>query len=186
MTITFTPDATILTVVENTYIHAILPLLQARVMAVTGWPAERVLVWRAKRSQQWEEAHHINADQYCAIRPGAQNNYAPSFEGGGRYDIRASRKVIVVLWTRAALDELTTDELSLSDDTLGHFVHELAIVNALAGFQPMDADQNIYSTCPMEPGSITESVAGSKDDDWTRSELSFDLQFCVSVDISYQ
>lgn len=166
------------------YVQDLIPLIQQRLMTVLGFPVERVKIWR-RRPSITEEELHVQAPQCVMIRMAGQTPERASFDGAGREDYKVSRRLIVVCWSRDSLDEVTDDVTRLTDPADGHYILELGVQNALIGFTPQDADGNTYTSSPMTSSSVTEAVPGSKDADWTRSEVLFDVPFCVSIDPEY-
>jgi hypothetical protein len=158
----------------------ILNALLTQLQAVTTFPAER-----CGASQTGDpETFQRQADQFILVRAGPQRPDPHCFTGRGRADPVFMRKVTVVLWTRANLDEIGRDLIHLTDAVLGHFPAEALLWDALSLFQPTDSNQNWLISQPITTGPCTEPVAGKGESEvsggWLHSGLEFDVSYVLT------
>lgn len=171
--------------VVRTKLSTILLAIKAQVMTVFGWPAERVLI-SARREE--EDEPHLQADQYVRIKP-LGSSPEPCWDGGGRINCQAKRRVRATLWTRLALDSPNEDQEWLTNASLGHLDTEHALFDALAGFQPSDGFENWLVTLPIEPGPANEPAgpaAKRNNDGWGKSATEFTVTYMMDLDQSRQ
>ncbi len=168
---------------KPTYVHDIFVNLRQRLMDQLDFPPERVLVVAQRRGR----IRHDQADTYLELQPGAQSPVDIStWHGAGRYDLRVNRVVRVKIWTRLALDEINEDFQRLTNASLGHLKTEGQVYDALAGYQPTDDEGNWLVAEPIRPGSATEPDSDGEENGWINSTVSFDMEFLVPLDITYQ
>jgi len=101
------------------------------------------------------------AEQAIVVHVGGLSPDQPQNEGAGRVDFRVRRRLDVVAWTRIGLDEINTDLLLLTTDSVGLLDLEHSILEALQDKTPTDDDGNdlLSSRCVCCP-AVPQEVLG--------------------------
>lgn len=156
-----------------------LPKLQAQVMSVTTFPSERVIL-------TLRDAKHVPQPhpQDVLIRVGGFIPHPPHLQGSGRIGAILSRKVVVTVRTRLAVDAGESDEQFITNTTLGHFPLEAKVLNALLHFQPEEAiTANLLLQCPLE---LLGGEDPEKGDEEGSTTLTFRATYEPVLDESFQ
>lgn len=158
----------------------ILPVMQQRLMAVLGFPKERVKLSCRRNTPHPHE-------QYVVVRPRSHITHQVYRHGGGRADTRVTRRVAVELWTRLALDETGDSEQWLLDASLGHLDREHQIFDALENFQPLNAqgDWLVYQPLKLYPTSDPD-LEEPDEPEWGRSVQEYDVSYVLDLSQDYQ
>lgn len=163
-----------------TYLDAILPVLRARIVSVTG--LDDTVVWETKKAKV---PFNAQADHFVTIRPRGQQCNRPIEQGAGRLDLRATRRISITAYTRVELDEHDRDTNWLRNQTLGHLQLERKILDAVTTFKVIDANGNLLAL-PIRPGVWQEPDEEKEDPAWGSSTLDIEITFVVQLDQSYQ
>lgn len=166
--------------VLRTTLNAVLDLLQLKVQTALSFPPERVQVMARD-----DNTFDPQADQYVMIRAKTQR-WNKARDGGGRFYNLAERRITVTLRTRLALDESTQDVEWTTNPTLGHYVTEHALFDALEMWQADDVDGNLLLNEPvhLEEASAAEKPAAERG--WGQAGYSFDACFLLDLDQAIQ
>lgn len=165
----------------TTGMDVLLPLIQQRLMLVTTFPEERVII----DARDDEDDLKSQADQYVLLRGGG-GSPGPDFQGAGRNSLVLNEEIVCILHTRLQTDEATSDAQFLTNRSLGHYVARGLIWSALAGFQPVDADGNWLVTEPIWPRTYSKPRKSKARPGWGSSSLAFNVQYSAKIDTSYQ
>lgn len=168
------------TVVSAT-LNDILTACRTRLIAVTGFPVERVRFLDPDRTR----TPPPQADQVVHFWPEI-GTPAPNYYGSGRLDTRRAVRLVAQVATRFGVDEEDSSEAWLLDQTLGHLVAVATIEDALIGFLPEDANGNALATHPIEPAPVTKPQPDRADPDWGYSRVGFLVTRIVPLTQSYQ
>lgn len=163
-----------------TTLNVVLLALQAKLIAALTFPAERVLLLARDG-----ESHRPQADQYVSIRSRAQR-WDRSRTGAGRFDNRVRRRLTVTLSTRLLLDESSEDTDWMTHATLGHFVTEQALFDALEMWQPTNDDGDVLLFEPVHLEEATQAEKLRTDEGWGDAAYSFDACFVLDLDQTVQ
>ncbi len=164
----------------------ILPVIEARLQAVTGFPPERVLPWLG------DEAPHLQADQDLLLRLKGFTPTQPWQGGGGVYTTRIEETLEVTLRTRLALDEAGTSRAWLyggtdTAGTGGHLPLRNLVLSALQGFIPTDDTGNALVTNEMLliPSARLQAEGGKKaPTNWGEERLSWKVEYLQALDLT--
>ena len=160
----------------------IVPVCLARLVAVTGLPAERVNPWVGDA-----EAPHLQADQDLVLRLGGWSPDRGWFVGGGRSSLRLVERFEVQLRTRLALDPAGSAYVWLTDTTLGHLQLRNLVLDALVEFLPADTSGNVLVTDPLAlvpaPKPRTDA-RGGQPVSWGSETLTFEVAYLQALDQS--
>jgi hypothetical protein len=159
----------------------IVEAVRARVMAVTGFPAERVV----PHAGADEVPYPTMAEQYVLLRAKGGKPDLDQFHGAGRVDARYTRVIRATLWTRLALDAVNFDTGWMLAQSTGHLDVEHQLLDALVGFLPKDGDANVLVTQPFAPGPVTDPRRGEKDPHWGVSAVEAEATFTLDLDQTY-
>lgn len=85
----------------------------------------------------------LTGDRDIILRVGSTQKI-PSTEGQGRFYIRLRRIIEVIPRCRSALDEVGKDTIWLTDESLGFFAFEEAVMDAVELFQPMNVEETAF------------------------------------------
>lgn len=165
-----------------TTLAVILPKIQARVMSVLSFPAERVVI-DARTDPDAEEVQP-QADQYVRIKVESRTPIDTSVEARGRIYPDMMARVSCTLRSRYDVDTVNSDQLALTAASTGHLVREHQLWDALIVFQPEDASGNWLVREPIKPGPATAPRKPPKE--WMQSVLEFSIIFILDLDQSYQ
>lgn len=106
-------------------------------------------------------------------------------DGTARQAARVGRQLHVRLYTRKAVDTRGQDPQWLMNPNFGHWPFELAVINALHDYWPVDPDdstRNLTSSpIYLSEGDSTAVTAKSKDPNQGESVVSFDVQYVVDL-----
>jgi hypothetical protein len=152
---------------------ACLLAIQARAMAVLGFPQERVILW-ARDEESW----HPQGDQIVRIRP-RQQLPTPTVVGGGRPAGKVTRTVNVCLWSRYNVDSWDNDQAWLTDPTNGFLAFELAVMNALFHYHAPDPNGSGMLFEPLKPVVAAQPSKNRAEADWGTSECDFDVTYVI-------
>jgi hypothetical protein len=169
------------------YTASFAPILSAileRLQTVLQFPPERVL---PDARDEDDRDFKLQADQYVLVKVGIAKPLPP-WAGAGRNALTLQRQLTVVLCTRFAADEATSDRQWLLDKTNGHIAAEELIYNALAGFQPLDADANWLVLEPLDPQPATPPRRSKRRlaAGWGASAVGFGVTYALTIDATYQ
>ena len=165
-----------------TTLDLVLASIQTRIMAVTEWPAERVLI-DARADGEASEII-VQADQFVRIRVESRTPEQYTFEARGRINPELSVRISTVLLTRLDVDAINSDQTILTDTSRGHLRAEHLLWDALIIFQPMDVNENWLVREPIKPGSATAPRKPPKG--WMSSTLEFTAVIILDLDQDYQ
>lgn len=172
--------------VIRSQIADILLAIQARIMSVLNFPAERVILDTLEGAEDREV--HFEAEQYVYIRAESYGN-APGFDGMGRIWAPQRWRITCTLWTRSGLDEPPGAGVFLTAASVGHLRLMHQFLDALLGYQPTDTGDdtgNWLVQQPMQSTSGTGPRRARTDATWGRSSMAFEVVYAPSVDQSYQ
>lgn len=120
---------------------AILTAVKARLLtAVFDDDAAYVYVSKTKKPRG------LPTERWLRVYPGP---LAAKALGGGRYDTRVPRSLVVELFTKAQVDAAGDGLTELADDEIGHVVLEEAVLNALHLWTPMSDDATPLPLTPQ-------------------------------------
>lgn len=176
--------------VLRTFPDSFTVALQAQLMTVLAWPAERVVVVDPDDVQET----HTQAEQHLALWPGDARPDLPIFQGAGRVDTRLAWTFELRLWTRCDLDEPNSSLLWLTHQPvispaqagLGHLYWLRQVYNAMVCFYPEDASQNAYLVQPLYPVGQTKPRRDKKQREWGSSTTTWVAVFDDDLDQSVQ
>ena len=167
--------------------------IQAQLMSVLGFPAERVLIAPLEVFNDY----YPQGDQFVAIWPRDEHPDIPNYNGAGRINMEATVVIDVTLRTRYAVDETTSRLAWLTDTGLGHLIARAGIWNALVAFQPTDNGDltgnsgNWLCVQPIGPLVGRTPNAGAKvkpppPPGWGSSTVSFELKYQMLLNQAQQ
>lgn len=166
-----------------TELGTILLAVQARLMAVLGYPDERVII-DARTDRDHETTGPTQAEQYVRLQVKNRNLVAETVEARGRIYPHMKATISCVVRTRVNLDEASSDESALTVASRGHLPVEHKVWDALICFQPVDEDDNWLITEPIKPRGGTTPQKPPKT--WMQSTIDFDITFALDLDQTYQ
>jgi hypothetical protein len=100
---------------------------------------------------------------------------------GGRIDTRVERTLHVRVLTRLALDEPDRDSTWIKDKTLGHFVLEESVCDALQNFQPTDTDGNWLVDRPLHLANTDNAETDEDEPGWGHSIIQVNLAYILPL-----
>ncbi len=118
-----------------TTLAAILPVVQAQIMAWMSWPAERVLIMDP---DEVGENYLQLGDQLCFVWPQNENLDVANETGAGRWNTQLAEILDIILKTRFGVDEFTNAQSWATDAGLGHYTLRAKLIDAVQDFQPTD------------------------------------------------
>ena len=162
-----------------TTFNVLLPNLLRQIQTVTTFPAERCGVSQSGDPEQFMR----QAEQVILMRCGDQRPDLKSVQGRGRISPLFDCQVTCILWTRAVLDEMQRDLIRLTDLTLGHFVYQAKLWDALLCYEPTDAQGNWLVAQPIWPGPAQSPMLGKGKDHvhpgWIWSGVEFTVKYAM-------
>jgi hypothetical protein len=162
-------------------LETIIPVVLARLQAVTGFPPERCFP-----TVEDPVGYHCQADQYIVLQIDTEDTNLMTNEAEGRFDDRQMRRIAVHLRTRLNLDETGHDYQWLLNATLGHLRLERQIKDALSGFIPVDSGDNWLGLCGMDPAPVQRPrKANPAEPGWGESVLGFVIPYIQDLDQTY-
>lgn len=161
-------------------LQTILPLIKTRIMDVTGLESEAVVYSK----QPAKVKPSFQADKVVVLWVRSQITQKPFVAGAGRVDTRVTRRVTVVIWNRLEVDYDLQDEAFFTDANYAIFILENQVLDALATFKPVDAQNNIVVTEPLWIGPVAEPVPDMEG--WGHSEVDIEIVYELDLDQSYQ
>lgn len=176
--------------------------VQAQLMSVTAFPAERVLICDPESMD-----FNPHGDQYLVLWPDAEPAMIGDVSGSGRINCQVTDRFFVYVRTRFAVDESSSALKWLTDSSLGHIALRHSVWNALIDFQAVDASNNIIcfpiwpsaggrpwrgmqrfvskkATQRRVEGKFAPGQAAPKDKSWGESVLAFDVRYQLALDTS--
>lgn len=100
----------------------------------------------------------------------------------GRFCMVDRPNFTAALWTRLLLDEKTRSDIRLADPAIGHLRQRNSLINALAIFAPLDANQNWLVSEPIKPTRTTRPKKSKTKKGWTRSTVEFVAPYMMVLD----
>jgi hypothetical protein len=135
-----------------------------------------------------DQVPKFTADRDVLIRVGRLSVLSGTVQGAGRVATRAQRMVSVTPRTRLSLDESDRDEEWLTNATLGHFLLEEQIIDALHLFFPLDA--NGVAPFLVEPMRLMEGDQPGRDRQMPQmfgdTSLVYECVYMVTLDQEMQ
>lgn len=95
--------------------------------------------------------HPANPRLYLVLWPAPESVNQPVFRGAARLDTRLLERLQVTVRTATVLDDYKEREIWLLDQGIGHLRLRHQIWDALAGFNPVDGNENALTVGPLEP-----------------------------------
>lgn len=135
---------------QPTDLSILLPALAARIVAVAGLPAERVLV-TLENEKDLVETEAIS-DVLVTIAPAKFDLDEGIWQGGG--DTNLPGNVEVVYYNRYEVEYTHADLLALTDANNGILINWRLIMKALQGFVPADTNGNGLVSEPIRLGGF--------------------------------
>ncbi len=167
-------------------IGTILRLLKAQLVSVTGLDPSRVHITARDANQM----PHDSGDRDLIIRPMYERPTPGMLEGGGRKNDRRFREVQIIPRSRAYLDPVDSDEVRLTDGTLGLLALEDMVVDALEMFQVTQTVQATGAvntlTFPIFVEGPTAPEPDRDDENWVHSTFTLQIQYQRLLDQTWQ
>lgn len=160
------------------------PLLKAWLAKQTGVPADRVLLRR--KSRRRPAAPHHTADRDLEVHLGGSSVDQPLVHGGGRANTALCRRVVVTCRSRCELGDIDQEEAQLTHATLGHYVLEELVIDALQLWFAEDAQVNEYLQHPLHVLSVGDAEEDPLDEDWTASDVTAEMTYLSNLDQARQ
>jgi hypothetical protein len=151
-------------------VQTILPLLQAHLMAFTGFPIERVVM---QKNTALTEQATLQGDQIIVICPQGEGMVRPQIQSAGRHDARVNRQITITGWNRLNTDVSFQDQDWLLSTAYGYMPFESAMMNALVCWFPQNGSQDILAV-PTRCESI--SAPQTTRDDWGAASVAVNYQ----------
>ncbi len=171
-----------------TRLDIIFLAIQAQLMLILDWPAERVLIMDPDDLPSIPQA-----DAFLCAWPYDETPHELTTDPNGRVYPRFLARCGVQVFTRTIIDETTSALGWLTDATLGHIVARHQVYDALYIFQPEDADTGrAITNCPIHPRLATTPRRGfpnqkrSETKEWGHSRLQFIADYQLDIDQSRQ
>jgi hypothetical protein len=140
--------------------------------------ASRVLIVARRK-----KTPHFAAVQDVLVRPAGFRVQIPWADTEGRVGMLIRRTILLTPRTRMELDQADQDIDLLTDASLGHFVFEEAIINALHLYQPLDGAGDALT---IEPMHLTQGDDAAKEDEksqgWGYATLNLEASYFLAVD----
>lgn len=171
-----------------TRLDIIFLALQAQLMLILGWPAERVLIMDP------DDLPGIpQADQFLCMWPYEEISHELTVDPNGRIYPRMQERCGVQVFTRTIVD-LPTDSFAwLSDANVGHIAARHQVYDALLIFQPVDtATGRAITNCPLHPKMATTPRRGfpnqkrSETKEWGHSRMQFIVDYQLAINQARQ
>lgn len=167
----------------------ILRAILTRMGQISGWVKDQAFLY-----QEDDPPYDVKGDFWAFIQFQPQGQDEGRFLAAGRVDSTMGAEVHVIVRSRSALDEAHSDFVRLTDASLGHIAYASAVVNALNGFQPNDANDPTGNTgnwllqIPMRllPNGWGTPKPTKHDREWLETRLRFGILFTMNLDQTYQ
>lgn len=173
-----------------TTLAAILPVVQAQIMAWMAWPAERVLIMDP---DELNFEYLPQADQLCFLWPQNENLDVGNETGAGRWNTQLTEILDLVLKTRFGTDEFTNaQQWAVSGGGLAHFVVRGQLIDCIQDFQPTDNGDltgntgNWLCAYPLKLTSGSTPRRYKKWPAWGQSTLSVEVKYQAFMTLSQQ
>ncbi|MDE2105775.1 MAG: hypothetical protein KGL39_51600 [Patescibacteria group bacterium] len=158
----------------------ILLLIQTQVVAITGLDISRVII----TAKSPDQVLHAGATEDILLRVMGERPDTNQIDGAGRIVNNRLRTVQVVVRTKVALDPTGQDQVHLTDPTLGHFVLEDSVVDALEEFFPLDINGNLLTAVPVRIGPWGLPTPDREDDTWLSSTADLEIVYTRNLDLT--
>ncbi len=165
-----------------TTMDVILPVLETRLVTVTGLPPERINEWLGS------EAPHFQGDHDLVLRLKGLQPESGFLEAGGRLSIEVTERLEIEVRTRLSLDPASSAKRWLTDPDFGHIPMRTLVVDALEGFLPTDGSGNGLTSCEIHllPSGEPRSEGSSQKSpiSWGSERLTFGIKYLHAVDLT--
>jgi hypothetical protein len=153
--------------------RTILPLMRAKLIAVTGLDTSAVFISCLPR----DKIPHLLAAQDVVVVVGGESPHEDAIDGAGVFDNRRTRDLEIVCRTRVLLDVPGQDTVALTDASLGHLALEDACIDALELFMSGDDDTGDVFNVPARVGRISRPERTVDDRQWCQSEIAVRFEY---------
>ena len=167
-----------------TSLDVILPVLRARLVSVTGLPAERV-----GALQRNDVPFNAHGDNYVFLRVEDSSFDMADIIGAGRIDSREEVLLSLTVRSRLATDEANMDWKWLTDESYGNLRLRHRCIDALLCFQPLDDDGNWLVTEPIKPTTTRrprKEEGKAPNREWGESTTWWKMTYHLDLDQLYQ
>lgn len=126
------------------------------------------------------EVPAFKEDHDVVIKPGSFINMRQEFDSAGRVATKFRRFLLMYPRCRVALDEADSDQVFLTDPTLGFLPWEETCANVLSGFFPIDTSMNHLTTEEIRLSDGSDPNRGAMGE-WGDSLVTLEIEYMFSL-----